>query len=100
MKYRVSILSEAEQDIDNAYIWYELKKIGLGYSFYTVIEKAIHYISINPFSCEEIYKGVRRCIVIKLLYGVYYKVNFDFKEIQILGLMHFKRSPTPLKKRI
>ena len=34
MKYNVSILSEAEVDIDIAYIWYELRQINLGNKFY------------------------------------------------------------------
>lgn len=34
IKYNVSILSEADVDIDNAYIWYELKQINLGNKFF------------------------------------------------------------------
>lgn len=30
MNYHVLILSEAELEIDNAFIWYELNQIGLG----------------------------------------------------------------------
>ena len=34
MRYIVVILSEAELDIDNAYLWYELQQRGLGNKFY------------------------------------------------------------------
>ena len=34
MIYTVSILSEAEYDIDKAYIWYELRQLGLGDKFF------------------------------------------------------------------
>ena len=40
MKYIVSILSEAEVDIDNAYIWYELRQIDLGNKFYKKVEES------------------------------------------------------------
>jgi len=34
MNYHVSILAEAELDLDNAFIWYELNQIDLGVKFY------------------------------------------------------------------
>lgn len=72
MNYSVSILSEAEEDIDNAYIWYELRLIELGHKFYNSVEKSVLYISKNPFACEEIYKGIRRFVIKKFPYGIYY----------------------------
>jgi hypothetical protein len=54
MKYNVSILSEAEVDIDNAYIWYELRQINLGNKFYKKVEESVQFISNNPYSCKDI----------------------------------------------
>lgn len=100
MTYSVSILSEAENDIDNAYIWYELRQIDLGTRFYKSVEESIQFISNNPNSCEEIYKGIRRFVIKKFPYGIYYKVIFDTLEIQIIGVIHFKRSSKSIRKRI
>jgi hypothetical protein len=47
MNYNVLILSEAELDIDEAVIWYELNQIGLGKKFYLSVNKSIHFISAN-----------------------------------------------------
>ena len=99
MKFNVIFLSEAESDIDSAYIWYESKQLDLGYSFYKKIEESIHYISNNPFVCEEVYKGIRRFVIRKFPYGIYYKVNFESKEILIIGVIHFKRSTRFVKRR-
>lgn len=100
MKYNVSILSEAEIDIDNAYIWYELRQINLGNKFYKKVEESVHFISNNPYCCGDIYKGIRRFIIKKFPYGIYYKVNFESKNIQIIGVIHFKRSSHIIKKRL
>ena len=100
MKYIVSILSEAEVDIDNAYIWYELRQIDLGNKFYKKVEESVQLISNNPFCCEDIYRGIRRIIIRKFPYGIYYKVNFEYKEIQIIGVIHFRRSSRIIKKRL
>jgi toxin ParE1/3/4 len=100
MKYSVLILSEAEVDIDNAYIWYESKQINLGNKFFNALNESVIYISNNPYCCEEIYKGTRRFVIKKFPYGIYYKVNFESKEIHILGVIHFKRNTRLIKKRI
>lgn len=99
MNYNVLILSQAELDIDEAVIWYELNQIGLGRKFYLSVDKSVHFISARPFSCAEIYKGLRRFIIKKFPYGIYYKVNLEKKEIQIVGVFHFRRNINLLKRR-
>lgn len=49
MNYHVLILSEAELDIDNAFIWYELNQIGLGNKFYESVNKSVPIIQCSPF---------------------------------------------------
>ena len=100
MIYNVLILSEAEHDIDKAFIWYELNQIGLGKKFYESVDKSVHLIQKSPFSCEEIYKGLRRFVIRKFPYGIYYKVNIEKCEIHIVGVIHFKRSSKIIIKRI
>ncbi len=100
MNYQVLILSEAELDIDNAFIWYELNQIGLGKKFYESVNKSVHFIQNRPFSCTEMFKGVRRFVIKKFPYGIYYKVDIENMEIQIVGVIHFKRSSKILRKRI
>lgn len=100
MNFNVLILSEAEIDIDEAFIWYELNQIGLGKRFYESVNKSVHFISERPLSCEEIYKGLRRFVIKKFPYGIYYKVNLENKEIQIVGVIHFRRSSKILRQRI
>ena len=100
MIFNVSILSEAEADIDKAFVWYELRQLKLGYKFYKTIEESVKDISRNPFICEEKYKGIRRFIMKKYPYGIYYKIDIENKEIQIIAVIHFSRSIRVIKKRL
>ncbi len=99
MNYKAVILSEAELDIEEAFIWYELNQIRLGKKFYLSINKSIHFISAGPFGCAVIYKGLRRFIINKFPYGIYYNVDPEKKEVQIIGVIHFKRNSKIIRKR-
>jgi plasmid stabilization system protein ParE len=100
MKYGLSILSEAEIDIDKAFIWYETKQSGLGDRFFESLNESILYLHRNPLIYQEIYKGARRCVIKKFPYGIYYKIIPDNNEIQILGIVHFSRDPETVLKRL
>ena len=97
---KISILDKAEEDIDSAYLWYEFEQIGLGDTFYNNIRDGINFIAQNPFTSREIYKGIRRYVVRKFPYGIYYQVDFALSEVKIIGIVHFKRSSKIWKKRL
>jgi len=100
MKYIVLILTEAEHYIDEAFIWDELNQIGLGKRFYESVDKSVHFISERPLCCAEIYKGLRRFVIKKFPFGIYYRVNLENREIHIAGVIHFRRNSKILRKRI
>ena len=100
MKFNVIILEEAEIDIEEAIIWYESAQIDLGNEFFKSIDESISFISINPQCSQEIYKEIRRFVIRKFPYGIYYKVNMLTTEIEIIGVIHFKRNVRILKRRI
>jgi len=100
MKHTVSILSEAESDIDIAFVWYEMKQQGLGDRYFKILDKSVQFISSNPYACEEVYKGVGRMVIKKFPYGIYYKVIPIKMEIQIIGVIHFQRSIKVIRKRL
>ncbi len=76
-----------------------LNKIGLGIEFINQIDKAFHKISINPFAFQKIFKDTRRYIIGKFPFGIYYLVGEDNKEIQVIAVLHFKRSPKTYRRR-
>lgn len=99
MYYSVSILSEAEHDLDDAFIWYEFNQVGLGKRFYESVKESVRYLAENPLTFAEIYGGLRRALIKKFPYGIYYKVISETREIQIVGIIHFGRDLKILKNR-
>ena len=100
MMYKVRFLEEAEGDIDNARDWYESQLESLGDSFYDHIRNGISQIAKTPFLYREIHKGIRRYIVHKFPFGIYYLADKKSDVISIIGIIHFKQSSRAWKKRI
>ena len=99
MPYDIQILNDAEKDFDEAYIWYESKQIGLGIEFIDQIDLALQKISRNPQAFQKIFKKTRRYIIGKFPFGLYYLVDDVNKEIKVIAVLHFKRSPKSYRKK-
>jgi hypothetical protein len=54
MLRNLGILEEAEQDVSQAYFWYEEKEPGLGEDFLRCVDACIQFIRRNP----EVYRVV------------------------------------------
>jgi len=89
---------EAERDIAEAVDWYEAKKPGLGIDFATAIEDAFSAIQQHPRAFVIVHREVRRVLVKKFPYGIYYIVGE--KRISILACFHAKRASTGWKRRL
>ncbi|MEW6235475.1 MAG: type II toxin-antitoxin system RelE/ParE family toxin [Candidatus Omnitrophota bacterium] len=98
MKYVVIIRPEAENDLTNAFSWYEDKRKGLGYDFILQVDSSLHFIQRIPFAHPIEYKDVRKCLIKKFPYKILY-IIVDEKVI-VLAVIHGKRNPDLSKKRM
>ena len=99
MSYEVVFLDDAENDIDEAYIWYESKQRGLGLDFISEVDNAILYIKENPESYRKIFLETRRFIVNRFPYGLYYLIDKKHNLINVIGVINFKRNPKIPRQR-
>ena len=93
----VIITPEAEQDIQQAYAWYEHKRRGLGEDFELCVESAVETIERYPEIGKCTYKSVRQYVLNRFPYGVYYVLKAQ--QIYLLAVFHYKRSPHILRQR-
>ncbi|MEA3446390.1 MAG: type II toxin-antitoxin system RelE/ParE family toxin [Bacteroidota bacterium] len=100
MKFEIAVLDAAEDDIDNSYFWYESQQPGLGDMFIKFFNQTLEFISSHPAANERKHKNVRRCVMEKFPFGVYYQIESDKKEIRVIGVIHFKRNPKVWMDRI
>ena len=97
MAYTLSIRKEAEADIAEAFQYYESCRENLGTEFLSCIDEAISRINHNPKQFRTVLDNVRRALVKRFLYGIYYTINEN--EIIVLAVVHARRNPKHWKSR-
>lgn len=100
MEYKILYLEEAETDIDESYIWYETQRIGLGNEFIQHLEIAFDFIKKYPEASENKKKNIFRFIMNKFPFGIYYKVEKEQNQIQVIAILHFKRKSNIWRRRL
>jgi plasmid stabilization system protein ParE len=96
-QYKIVITPTAQKDIQTGKNWYETKQNLLGNEFIDAIESAIKKIQSNPRLFSLIYKGIRRAMVKRFPFGIYYFLKDDI--INIFAVIHFSRNPKIWKQR-
>jgi plasmid stabilization system protein ParE len=98
MIYRVIVRPDAEDDLKEAYSWYEDMRTGLGYDFLLQVDAGLNFIARNPNIHPIEYKEMRKHLVKRFPYKIIYLV--ENKQIIVLAVIHSKRSPLLIKGRI
>lgn len=94
MQLRVD--SRAKRELFEAASFYEREVSGLGDDFLNEIEAAYRQIVAHPTAWREMTKGVRRFLVNRFPYGVYYKLGED--TVLVFAVLHLYRHPDAWKK--
>ncbi len=97
MKHELIIRPEAEVELAEAFDWYEEQVRGLGSEFLIAVDAAVHALARNPLQFAEIHKGVRRSLLRRFPYGVFYFL--DDERIIVIAFFHVKRNPKRWKQR-
>jgi len=94
----VYLRPEAEQDIEDAAIWYDSQKKGLGSNFLDNILEAISLIAENPKLFPVLLDNTHRVIIKRFPFAVYYLLEKN--RIIIIAVLHGSRHPNRWKERI
>lgn len=89
---------EAEQDIDEAYSYYERQRIGLGEDFLTCVNACIQAICRTPEMHQRVYRDYRRGLVRRFPFAVFYE-HADNKVI-VYCVFHTSRDPKIWQQRL
>lgn len=95
---KLSLHPEAEADMAEAISFYDQRTAGLGGDFLAEVLRAFERIELAPEAWPRLEGPVRRCLVERFPYGVYYRLDPD--EIFVLAVMHGKKKPGAWKGRI
>ncbi len=96
--YRLTFKPEVYDDIKTAYDWYEAQRAGLGEDFLLTLEESYVKITRNPKLYQDIYKSVKRKLVRRFPYGIFFVLLED--TIIVLAVLHTKREPQEWHSRV
>jgi plasmid stabilization system protein ParE len=98
MIFQVIVRREAEEDLNDAFLWYESQLKGLGTELIRSVDASFSSIRRNPELYAKIHHKTRRALVRRFPYGVFYIL--DNNKIIMLAVMHIRRHPRRWQNRI
>jgi plasmid stabilization system protein ParE len=97
MVFSLRVRKEAEADISEAYQYYESCRAGLGSDLMLCIEESFDRILKNPNQYKTVHKNVRRALVRRFPYGIYYIVIEN--TVSVIAVIHARRNPDHWQSR-
>ncbi|MCK9362979.1 MAG: type II toxin-antitoxin system RelE/ParE family toxin [Syntrophales bacterium] len=88
---------ESEQDLADAAVWYEEQRDGMGNQFLDEVLSVFSVISETPLMFPVVHRNIRRALIHRFPFGVYYRVESD--GIVVVAVMHGSRDPRQWKSR-
>ncbi|NOS88639.1 MAG: type II toxin-antitoxin system RelE/ParE family toxin [Methylococcaceae bacterium] len=95
---KIEFLEAAQAELDEAFNWYEAQQLNLGFEFLTEFDNAIRRIVAYPKSYALLGSDIRRCLIKRFPYGVWYGI--DAETIVIVAVAHLHRKPNYWTKRL
>lgn len=91
---------DAEEDIDRAYGWYEMQRVGLGEEFLGCVDACIELLRRSPTMHRTIHGPFRRALVRRFPYAVYYEYTEASDTVTVYVVIHTARSPDEWRGRL
>jgi len=88
---KVRFLALAQQELNDAVVWYNNQAKGLGREFLDELDRAVRRAVTYPLSSQEIDTGLRRCLLARFPYGLIYGVDGD--TVIVVAIAHLHRKP-------
>jgi len=98
MPFPLTVTPEAEDDLADAYRWYEQQSAGLGSKFLARVEDVFDRIRRTPEIHAVTYKTVRQTLVTRFPYVVCY--TFEEAHVYVIAVFHGHRDPSEWMSRV
>lgn len=98
MAAKLIVAPEAEQDVTEAYGWYEGRRTGLGEEFLSCVDACIQAICRTPEMYAPIHEYYRRGLVRRFPYAVFYEYAAD--TVTVYCVFHTSQDPDKWRHRL
>jgi len=89
---------EADAELAEARQWYAHQHEDLDIEFMERIDDVLSRIVRNPELYPVVYRALRRAVVRRFPFAVFYEVTAD--EVQVIAVFHSRRDPERWKSRV
>ncbi len=96
-QYKIELSDEAEVDLDKSYEYYANENEDLADNFYRYIANSIEEIRKNPNLYPDIHKNIRKFVIKKFPFVIYYKINDVV--VEVVAIFHTSRNPEIWQER-
>jgi len=95
--YRLVAEPRVYFDVAATYQWYENEQPGLGLEFLDQLRAVYDRIAAGPFQYQDLRSGIRRALLRRFPYVVYFAVEADV--VIVLAVLHASRDPAEWQRR-
>lgn len=97
IEYRLISEPPTDLDVEAAFEWYEKERPGLGLEFLDELRAAYSRIAAGPLRYQELRSGVRRALLKRFPYAVYFAIEDD--AVVVIAVLHASRDPAEWQRR-
>ncbi len=98
MAAKLIMAPEAEQDVADAFGWYEGRRPGLGEEFLSCVDACIQAIRRAPEMHSVVHETYRRALVRRFPYAIFYEHAGE--TVTIYSVFHTSRDPDKWRQRL
>ena len=93
MRFQLKIDTDALNDIQETFEWYETQLKGLGLRYKTQAKKQINSLKKDPYLFSIIYNEIRCRKIEKFPFLIHYLINENTKTVTVFAVFHTSRNP-------
>lgn len=99
MSWHVRFTPLADSDVAETFAWYEAARPQLGEEFLGDLRRALDLVVAHPKSCPEVHRGLRRALLHRFPYSLYYRVIEVGEIVEVRACVHQSRHPRVWRRR-
>ena len=93
MSWQLRFTPLADGDVAETYAWYEAAQSRLGEEFLRDLQRVLDFVVTYPHGCPEVHRGLRRALLHRFPYSVYYRPLELTEIIEVRACLHQSRHP-------
>src|SRR5260221_1540333 len=98
MTLRIVFRDAAKSEFENAAVWYDEQRPGLGEEFIHEVEQAIAKAAAAPQSHPVAFGDIRRTVARRFPFAVYFRVRAG--ALVVLAVFHGRRNPVIWRRQV